>query len=147
MFVCLFCPPAAASPFSGARSRRRGLAGRSTGRKVAQRLVVYYPTTSASTAPCISRRSCCPTQCASYCAPCQPLRRAFSGWIRSPLPTVKWHSQMDSKQSQMWTSTSFTAVFTSLRPESSPTTPGIMRVEAPCNVGQKNKCLSSNGHS
>ena len=31
---------------------------------------------------------CCPTHCASYCAPCQPLLRAFSGWIRSPPPTV-----------------------------------------------------------
>ena len=26
--------------------------------------------------------------CASYCAPCQPLLRAFSGWIRSPPLTV-----------------------------------------------------------
>ena len=25
--------------------------------------------------------------CASYCAPCQPLFRAFSGWILSPPPT------------------------------------------------------------
>jgi len=25
--------------------------------------------------------------CANYCAPCQPLLRAFSGWIRSPPPT------------------------------------------------------------
>jgi hypothetical protein len=27
--------------------------------------------------------------CASYCAPCQPLLRAFSGWVRSPPPTRK----------------------------------------------------------
>ena len=26
---------------------------------------------------------CCPTRCAGYCAPCQPLLRAFSGWIQS----------------------------------------------------------------
>ena len=25
--------------------------------------------------------------CAKYCAPCQPLLRAFPGWIRSPPPT------------------------------------------------------------
>ena len=30
---------------------------------------------------------CCSTHCASYCAPCQPLLRALSGWIRSPPPT------------------------------------------------------------
>ena len=24
---------------------------------------------------------CCPTHCASYCVPCQPLLRAFSGWM------------------------------------------------------------------
>ena len=41
----------------------------------------------ASTAPCTSRRMRCTTQCASYCAPCQPLVRAFFGWIRSPPPT------------------------------------------------------------
>ena len=46
-----------------------------------ERLVFYCRTTSASTAPCTSRRTCCPTHCASYCAPCQPLLRAFSGWI------------------------------------------------------------------
>ena len=26
------------------------------------------------------------TDCASYCAPCQPLLRVFPGWIRSPPP-------------------------------------------------------------
>jgi len=52
-----------------------------------ERLVCYCRTTSASTAPRTSRRMCCPTHCASYCAPCQPLLRAFSGWIRSPPPT------------------------------------------------------------
>jgi len=51
-----------------------------------ERLVFHCRTTSASTAPCTSRRMCCPTHCASYCAPCQPLLRAFSGWIRSPPP-------------------------------------------------------------
>ena len=50
------------------------------------RLVFYCRTPSSSTTPCTSRRTCCPacTHCASYCAPCQPLLRAFSGWIRSP---------------------------------------------------------------
>jgi len=43
--------------------------------------------TSARTAPCTSRRVCCPTHCARYCAPCQPLFRAVSGCIRSPPPT------------------------------------------------------------
>ena len=57
----------------------------SAGCKV-QKLVSYCRTTSASTAPCTSRRMCCPTHCARYCAPCQPLVRAFAGWIRSPPP-------------------------------------------------------------
>ena len=35
-----------------------------------ERLVFHCRTTSASTAPCTSRRICCPTHCASYCAPC-----------------------------------------------------------------------------
>ena len=50
-----------------------------------ERLVFYCRTTSASnrttsasTAPCTSRRMCYPTHCASYCAPCQPLLRACS---------------------------------------------------------------------
>jgi len=51
-----------------------------------ERLVFYCRTTSASTAPCTSRRMCCPTHCASYCAPCQPHLRAFSGWIRCVRP-------------------------------------------------------------
>ena len=33
-------------------------------------------------------QKCCPTHCANYCAPCQPLLRASSGWIRSSPPTV-----------------------------------------------------------
>ena len=37
---------------------------------VLQRLVSYCRTTSASTAPCTSRRRCCLTHCAGYCAPC-----------------------------------------------------------------------------
>ena len=40
-------------------------------------MVFYWRTTSASTAPCTARRICCPTHCASYCAPRQPLVRAF----------------------------------------------------------------------
>ena len=55
------------------------------------RLVFYCRTTSVSTAPCKSRRMFCPTHRASYCAPCQPLLRAFSGWIRSPPPTMRDH--------------------------------------------------------
>ena len=31
--------------------------------------------------------------CASYCAPCQPLLRAFPGWIRRPSPTVEVQCQ------------------------------------------------------
>jgi len=50
-------------------------------------LVFYCRIISASTAPCTSRRMCCSTDCASHCAPCQPLLRAFSGWFRSPPPT------------------------------------------------------------
>jgi len=30
------------------------------------------------------------THCARYCAPSQPLLRAFSGWIRSPPPTFRF---------------------------------------------------------
>ena len=51
------------------------------------RLVVRCRTTSASTAPCIPRRICCLTHCASYCAMCQPLLRAFPRWMRSPPST------------------------------------------------------------
>ena len=51
-------------------------------------LVFYCRTTSASTATCTSKRTCCPTHCARYCAPCEPLLRAFSEWIRSPPPTA-----------------------------------------------------------
>jgi len=54
---------------------------------IKDRSISYCRTTSASTAPCTSRTMCCPTHCASNCAPCQPLSRAFSGWIRSPPPT------------------------------------------------------------
>ena len=49
-----------------------------------EKLIFYCRTTSASTAPCTSRRMCCPTHCATYCAPSQPLLRVISGWIRSP---------------------------------------------------------------
>jgi len=55
------------------------------------RLVFYCRTTSASTAPCTSRRMCSLMHCASYCAPRQPLLPAFFGWIRSPPPTVLTH--------------------------------------------------------
>ena len=42
-----------------------------------ERLMFYCRTISVSTAPCSSSRTCCPTHWASYCAPCQPLLRAF----------------------------------------------------------------------
>ena len=32
--------------------------------------------------------------CADYCAPCQPLLRAFSGWIRSPPPPNFYFHEM-----------------------------------------------------
>ena len=57
-----------------------------------QRLIFYCRTTSASTASCTSRRRCRPAHCTSYCALCQPLLQAFSGWIRSPPPTTPNHT-------------------------------------------------------
>ena len=45
-----------------------------------ERLVIYCQTTGVSAAHA--------THCASYCTPCRPLRRAFSGWIRTPPPTL-----------------------------------------------------------
>ena len=48
---------------------------------------LYCRTISTSTALCTSITMCCPTHCASYCAPCQPLLRSISGWIRFPPPT------------------------------------------------------------
>ena len=57
-------------------------------RAVWQRLVFHCRTISASTAPCAFRRICCSTHCASYCAPCQPLLRVFSGWTQYPHPTA-----------------------------------------------------------
>ena len=54
-----------------------------------ERSLIYCRTASASTAPRTSRSICCPTDCASYCAPCQPLLRAFPDWIRSPPPTCR----------------------------------------------------------
>jgi len=43
-------------------------------------LVIYCQTTGVSAAHA--------THCATYCTPCRPLRRAFSGWIRTPPPTL-----------------------------------------------------------
>ena len=40
-------------------------------------LVFYCRTASASTALYTSRRMCCPTHCARYCDPCQPLLPAL----------------------------------------------------------------------
>jgi len=45
-----------------------------------ERLVIYCQTTSVSAAHA--------THCATYCTPCRPLIRAFSGWIRTPPPTI-----------------------------------------------------------
>ena len=44
-----------------------------------ERLVIYCRRTSASAAHA--------THCATFCTPCQPPLRAFSGWIRSPPPS------------------------------------------------------------
>ena len=46
----------------------------------------YCRTTSASTAPGNFRRMYCPKNCASSCSPCQPLLRAFFGWIQTLTP-------------------------------------------------------------
>ena len=46
-----------------------------------ERLVIYCQTTGVSAAHA--------THCATYCTPCRPLIRAFSGWIRTPPPTSK----------------------------------------------------------
>ena len=44
-----------------------------------ERLLIYCQTTGVSAAHA--------THCATYCTPCRPLIRAFSGWIRTPPPT------------------------------------------------------------
>jgi len=50
-----------------------------------------------------SRRMRWPTHCASYCAPCQPLLRAFHGMIQSPLPTrAEPKERFRSKRGQLW---------------------------------------------
>ena len=41
-----------------------------------ERLVIYCQTTGVSAAHA--------THCATFCTPCRPLIRAFSGWIRTP---------------------------------------------------------------
>ena len=73
----------------------QGVAWRSCGggwEALSERLVFHCRTTSASAAPCTSRRMSCLTHCASYGAPCQPLLREFSGWIRSEPPTKRCHA-------------------------------------------------------
>ena len=47
---------------------RRGLSGPRDTVRCGKRLVFLWQTTSASTAPRTSRRMCCPTHCARYCA-------------------------------------------------------------------------------
>jgi len=51
-----------------------------------ERLVIYCQTTSVSAAHA--------THCATYCTPCRPLLRAFSGWIQTPPPTntTRWNT-------------------------------------------------------
>ena len=44
-----------------------------------ERWIIHCRTSSASAAHA--------THCATFCTPCQPLLRAFSGWIRSPPPS------------------------------------------------------------
>ena len=44
-----------------------------------ERLVMCCQTTGVSAAHAL--------HCATYCTPCRPLIRAFSGWIRTPPPT------------------------------------------------------------
>ena len=46
---------------------------------VPARSLIYCQTTGVSAAHA--------THCATYCTPCRPLIRAFSGWIRTPPPT------------------------------------------------------------
>ena len=48
-----------------------------------ERLLIYCKTTSVSATHA--------THCATYCTPCRPLIRAFSGWIRTPPPTPPCH--------------------------------------------------------
>ena len=48
-----------------------------------ERLVIYCQTAGVSAAHA--------THCATYCTPCQPLIRTFSGWIRTPPPTHGRH--------------------------------------------------------
>ena len=44
-------------------------------------MVIYCQTTGVSAAHA--------THCATYCTPCRPLIREFSGWIRTPPPTSR----------------------------------------------------------
>ena len=48
---------------------------------VFERLVIHCQTTGVSAAHA--------THCATYCTPCRPLIRAFSGWIQTPPPTLR----------------------------------------------------------
>ena len=67
----------------------------------AERFVFNCRTTGASTAPCLFRRRCFPTHCAGYCAPCQPLLRAFSRWIQFPPSTPRlWKTNKPHKVDQ-----------------------------------------------
>jgi len=63
----------------GRLNRGRTLASKSLEGVTRERLVIYCQTTGVSVAHA--------THCATYCTPCRPLIRAFSGWIRTPPPT------------------------------------------------------------
>jgi hypothetical protein len=58
-----------------------------------ERLIIYCQTTSVSAAHA--------PHCATYCTPCRPLIRAFSGWILTPPPTVGITVGVSLRQSQV----------------------------------------------
>jgi hypothetical protein len=77
--TCVACT----RPIAGPGQRRTNVRPAGLSPPGRDMLVIHCRTTNASTAPCKSRRACCPARGASYCAPCQPLLQAISGWIRS----------------------------------------------------------------
>ena len=62
---------------------------------ICKRLVMYCQPTSVSTAHT--------THCDTYCTPCRPLIRAFSGWIRTPPPTSDLkHKSRARSEIRLW---------------------------------------------
>ena len=55
-----------------------------------ERLVIYCQTTGVSAAHA--------THCATYCTSCRPLIRAFSGWIRTPPPTIRRTKRLEGQR-------------------------------------------------